>query len=128
MGIGSIANNIFGGGEATKKFKPSGIDAGVSIRAAELQSQLVEPLNPIALLSNPTGVLKSFLSGLGGLSRNYIVGSVLMKPAIRKAIIGGGQRPLDLTTFRLMSIISSQALLDARAQKQLNKEKEKRAK
>jgi len=48
--------------------------------------------------------------------------------SISKSIFGGGQQQLNLTTFRLLSIISSQALLDARAQKQLNKEKEKRAK
>jgi len=51
-----------------------------------------------------------------------------MKEGIRKAIIGGGQRQLDLTTFRLMSIISAQALLDAEAQSQFDTEKEKMAK
>lgn len=95
-------------------------DAGVSIRAAELQSQLVEPLNPIAVATDTRGVIKRFLSGLGGLTRNFIVGKILMSDAGRKIIVGAGSRPIDLTTIRILTNLTAEAVADLDRQRRVS--------
>ncbi len=97
-------------------------DAGASIQAAELGAAAASIVDPVQLATNTGGVLKKFFGAIGGFTRNYIVGSILMNPTARKIILGAGSRPIDLTTIRILTNITAEAAANADQQRKRNQE------
>ena len=99
---------------------PPGVDTGGAIQAATLGADVASIASPEVLV-NPPGVFKKFFRGVSGFTRNWIVGTVLMSKVGRELIIGAGSRPLDLTTIRVLSMLTAESVADLERREEQSK-------